>query len=273
MSGDDRATLVLFASNAEENVRATPDRARLKAAVDAARVGSGATRYGPALKLAQSILSRSPLPRREAILISDFQKSGWNGAEDVHFPEGTTLTPVSVASADVSNVAVPSVAFARAAFSGQERLTVTAGVTNRGSAAVTDLPVTLDIDGRTIQTEHVTIAPNASASVAFAPFTLADANVKGIVRAGSDALPQDNAFYFVLTPGRPVAVLVTDSRDQRGARSDPSLYLSKALAIGTTPPFQVDIVPPAQVTPAQLEKHAVVVLNDVAFPGPCPAAC
>ena len=106
--------------------------------------------------------SRMPLPRREAILISDFQKSGWNGAEDVHFPEGTTLTPVSVASADVSNVAVPSVAFARTPFSGQERLTVTAGVTNRGSRAVTDLPVTLDIDGRTVQTAHVTIAANAS---------------------------------------------------------------------------------------------------------------
>src|SRR5438552_11753815 len=128
LTGEDRATLVLFASNAEESVRATPDRVRLKAAVDAARVGSGATRFGPALKLAQSILSRSSFPRREAILISDYQKSGWAGAEDVHFPEGTVLTPVSVASADVSNIAVPSVSFARAAFSGQERLTVTAGV-------------------------------------------------------------------------------------------------------------------------------------------------
>ena len=77
LTGEDRATLVLFASNAEENVRATPDRVRLKAAIDAARVGSGATRYGPALKLAESILSRSALQRKEALLISDFQKTGW----------------------------------------------------------------------------------------------------------------------------------------------------------------------------------------------------
>src|SRR5262249_45599594 len=72
LGADDRGTLVLFAGNAEENVRATTDRVRLKAAVDAARVGSGATRYGPALKLAQSILSASPQKRREAILVSDF---------------------------------------------------------------------------------------------------------------------------------------------------------------------------------------------------------
>src|SRR5947207_7274215 len=68
---DDRATLVLFSRNAEENMRATSDRSRLEAAVNAAKVGSGATRYGPALKLGESILGRSSLKRREAVLISD----------------------------------------------------------------------------------------------------------------------------------------------------------------------------------------------------------
>src|SRR6478735_11780318 len=60
MGSGDRATLVLFAKNAEENMRATADRARLEAAIGAAKVTSGSTRYGPALKLAESILSRSP---------------------------------------------------------------------------------------------------------------------------------------------------------------------------------------------------------------------
>src|SRR3989442_9078060 len=36
LTGEDRATLVLFARNAQENVRATPARGRLKAAGDAA---------------------------------------------------------------------------------------------------------------------------------------------------------------------------------------------------------------------------------------------
>src|SRR6185295_1227040 len=67
MGADDRATLVLFAKNAEENMRATSDRGRLEGAVTSAKVGSGATRYGPALKLAESILSRSPLKRRETV--------------------------------------------------------------------------------------------------------------------------------------------------------------------------------------------------------------
>jgi hypothetical protein len=60
-------------------------------------------------------------------------------------------------------------------------------------------------------------------------------------------------------------VLVVVSKDPR-ARVDASFYLTKALAIGTTPAFHPDVVTPGQASPAQLEKHSVVVLNDVPFP-------
>src|SRR6478735_607150 len=109
----DKATLVLFSRNAEENIRATSDRGRLQAALRGASLTAAGTRFGPALKLAESILTRSTLQRREAVLISDFQKTGWTGSEDVHFPEGMTLTPVSVATETVGNLSVPSVSFAR----------------------------------------------------------------------------------------------------------------------------------------------------------------
>ena len=57
---------------------------------------AGATRYGPALKLAGSILGESALPRREAVLISDFQRGGWQGGEGVRLPDGAVLTPVAI---------------------------------------------------------------------------------------------------------------------------------------------------------------------------------
>src|SRR5947207_13571618 len=63
LSRDDRATLVLFSRNAEENMRATSDQPRLEAAINGARVTSGATRYGPAPKLPQSIRDQSPINR------------------------------------------------------------------------------------------------------------------------------------------------------------------------------------------------------------------
>jgi Aerotolerance regulator N-terminal/von Willebrand factor type A domain len=259
---EDRATLVLFGKNAEENMRATSDRTRLEGAINAAKVTSGATRYGPALKLADSILSRSPIKRREAVLISDFQRTGWTGSEEVRFPEGMTVSTVSVASPDTANLAVPSVAFARASFSGQERVTVTAGLSNKGDAPLKDVPVTLTIDGHEIQTERATVAAHASGSVSFTQFTLSGPNVRGSVKAGSDPLPADNAFHFVLAPSEPVSLVIVDGSD-RGASS---LFLSKALTIGTTPSFQVDVTSTSRVTPAAFDKRAVVILNDTMFP-------
>ena len=118
-------------------------------------------------KLAQSILGQSSLKRREAVLISDFQKIGWGSAEDAHFPEGTTLTTASVAS-ETANVAVPSVTFARTAFAGQERVAVTAGISNKGDQPAAGIPAVLSVDGHEIETKPVTIAPHASTPVTFA---------------------------------------------------------------------------------------------------------
>ena len=67
------------------------------------------------------------------------------------------------------------------------------------------------MDGQQIETQTVNVAPNASASVSFPPVTLAEAGVHGVVRAGTDALPADNAFHFVLSPSQAVSVLVVDS--------------------------------------------------------------
>jgi hypothetical protein len=262
LSRDDKATLVLFSRNAEENMRATSDRPRLDAAINAAKVGSGATRYGPALKLAESILSRSPVKRREAVLISDFQKTGWSGSEDAKFPEGMTLTAKSVASENIRNISVPSVSFGRASFSGQERVTVTVGISNKGDEALKDIPVVLTVDGHDIETTRAAVAAHASSSVTFAPFTLVGSNVRGSIHAGSDPLPADNAFHFVLSPSEPVSIAIVDALD----RSDASLFLAKALSIGSTPTFQIDVTSASRVSPQTFDKRSVVVLNDTPYP-------
>jgi len=255
----DKATLVLFSRNAEESMRATSDRARLNVAIDNAKVDADSTRYGPALKLAESILLRSNARRRETILISDFQRAGWTGSEDVHFPEGYVVTPVSVATPDAENVAVPSVTFSRQAFANTERVTVTAGIANRGAVPQADVPVSLDVEGLPIQTQHVKIGANAAASITFTQFTLDKPIVKGTVRAGTDKLPADNTFHFTVAPAAPVSILVVEGGDS-------SLYLTKALGISTSPIFQTDLIPVVRVSPSNFEKRAVVILNDSAFP-------
>jgi hypothetical protein len=256
---EDQATLILFGTGTEEAVRATSDRGRLQAAIDAATVSSEATRYAPALRWAQSHLTRSALPRKEVVFISDFQKTGWERQEEITMPEGTVITPVSVATLETSGLAVASVSLQRTSFSNEERVTITAGLTNRGAAPFNNVPVTLEVDGRPVETKPLSIGPNASGSVTFAQITASQPNMRATIRAGSDALPKDNQFHFVISPSRPVSVLII----QRDASPASDLYLQTALSISKTPPFRVDFVPVSRVTPANFERRSVVVLRDV----------
>ena len=257
----DRGSVVLFSSGAEIALRSTAagEQARLTAAVAAAKPTDGATRYAPALKVAGSILAESPLPRREVILISDFQRGGWRGEEGARLPEGSQVTPVLIGGGtDAPNVSVTAVSLARSAFSNQERVAVTAVVVNRGMRSLTNGQLVLEIGGRPIQTERLDVEASSSASVTFAPVSLS-ANMRGTVRAGADALAADNAFNFVISPAQPVRVVVVD----RGGTGSATLYLTRALAIGDAPRFETTVRQPDAVSDDDLRRASLVILNDI----------
>ena len=255
----DRASVVFFASGPEVALRSTPDRSRLNAAVSSGKPGSGATRYGPALKLAGSLASESSLPNREVILISDFQRVGWQGAEGVRLPDGVKFTAKSIAAGETSNLSVTPVSLQRATFSEQDRVTVTGGVTNHSNAAASNIELTLEVDGRAVQTEHLSVEPNSSASVTFAPFTPAAKNTRGTVRIGADKLPLDNAFNFTVSPKEPLRIIIAE---RPGAPRDASLYLSRALALGESPPFDISTKSIDAISTDDLQRASVVILND-----------
>lgn len=261
LTRSDHATLILFGTSAQAEVRATADLSRVLAAIDSARLSAEATRYAPGLKLAQRVLLDSTLPSREVIMISDFQRNGWVRDENLRLPEGTVFTPVAITDPQTTNLTVSTVLPQRTLFSGQERVTVTANVINRGASAVNNVQVHLELDGRTIETQTITVQPTAPASVSFQPFTLARPFTRGSVRIGDDKLKQDNAFHFVVSPAQRLPVLILEP--PRASR-ETSLYLQKALAIGTTPAFQVDLRQGESIASTDLDRHRVVILNDTA---------
>lgn len=265
LAAGDRATVILFDGGAGSGPRSTTDRASLRSQVANAEVGSGVTRYGPALKLAEGIFEASDLPRLEAVLISDFQRAGVESAVGVRFPPGTTLTPVPVGGGepDEANVSVAGVLFEREYFSGRERVRVSARLTNRGAAAVGGLGVTLEMEGRAVETLTADLPPAGSATVDFAPVTLGGAQTFGAVRIAPDALPADDVFHFAVSPGQVVTVLVVGSA---AAPDDANLFLTRALGIGSEPAFDVRATTLESFTAADLADRQVVVLNDTRPP-------
>ncbi|HXH25373.1 MAG TPA: BatA domain-containing protein [Vicinamibacterales bacterium] len=262
LGASDRASIVLFSSGAEIALRSAAESERLAAAVAEARPSASSTRYAPALKVAGSILAESPLPRREVVLISDFQRGGWRGEEGARLPDGAVLTPVPIQTpADRPNVSVTAVSLARSTFANQERVTVTAGVTNRSERPVSGSTITLEVSGLPIATRPLDLEPGASGSVVFDPFTVSGRNMRATVRLADDALAADNTFNFVVSPSEALRVTMVD----RGAGAS-GLYLSRALAVSDAPRVDLTTRQPDAVSDDDLRRSAVVILNDVPVP-------
>ena len=259
LTASDRGSVVLFGSGADIQLRSTSERSRLKATVDSATPSPSSTRFSPALKVAGSILTESTLPRREVVIISDFQRGGWRGEEGAKLPEGTTLTPVQIQSpANRGNLSVTGVTFTRGSFSGQQRLVVTAGVSNRTDQAVTGSTLTLEVGGLSIATKPVVAEPGSSATVVFDAFTVSGRNTRATVRLSDDALAADNTFNFVVSPVEPVHITVVD----RGSAAS-ALYLTRVLSIGESPKFEAVFRQGDALSDDDLRRSAVIVLNDV----------
>ncbi len=275
----DRVSVVLFADSAEVALRSTPDRSRAVAEINAASPGPGATKYGPALKLAGSLLAESLLPRKEVIVVSDFQRSGWQPDDTLRLPGGTVITTAVVEGATGPSLALTPASLLRTRDAGQpERVTVTAGVLNRTAAEATAVPVQLEMDGRIVQTLSVNVAGNASATVTFAPVSIASTITRATVRLGGDApkgvavqsgiapaasaidaLARDNVFNFTITPSAPVPVTVVT----QGNRDDANLYVSRALAIGEAPRFDTSLQSAEALAGDAVNRARLLILNDV----------
>ena len=239
LGASDRASLVLLGQGAATVVRSSSDHQRLIAALDTAGVSAYGTRFGPGLKLAQTILEESDFANLEVAIISDFQRAGWSGDEGVRFPRGTVVNTHEISDEETPNATVAS-------------------VTRRGGDEPVDVPVVLEIDGQEVQSRSVRLDPTGSATVAFDAFTLAESYTRGTVRLGPDELPQDNVLHFVLSPGSALRTVVLEGT---GARSEASLYMQRALEISEEAAFQVDVRRSTNVGTADLDATVVVIFQ------------
>ena len=251
----DRATVVLFAETAEVTG---------ETAIERAQPTAGGTRYGSALQLAGRILSESEQPEREVVLITDFQRSGWDRVSDVRLPGGTIVTAVDLSEDETHNISLPFVSLRQEVLSGREWVSVTTRVVNGGERQVVGLRVALVLNGQELQSRTVTVDPLGSTAVTFSPVLLPEGVSRGAVTAGTDALPQDNTVVFVLSPSNSLSALILESSD---ARENQSLFLRRALEIGDRPSFRVDVRPLREFRLSDLDGRSVLVLNDAPLPG------
>ena len=268
MGAADRATLVLFDHEAVATAGPTGDVAVMRTALREARPGVGGTRYAPALGVAQQLMERSERPRREVVLISDFQRAGWDGLELPRLAAPATLATVNVGDSSTVNTLLTGVDVTRDARDGIDRAVVVARVARQGSREVPNTRVTLEINGREVEAKEVTLPGSGATSVTFAPVAVPDATTRGIVRvsgpAADDRLPIDDVFHFIVGRAQVVSVLLLESADVSGSRT---MFLPRALGIGDRPAFRLVQRRTDRATVADVDAAQVVILQGVAMPG------
>lgn len=263
MGSDDRGAVVYFDATASAAGDLTSDRSALLAAIDSVRPTAGVTRYDAAFRLAGRILGDTARPRREVVLISDYQRSGWAGRELPPLPTGATLTRVDVGDSVTANVAVTRVEVRHLAGAAPQRVIVAARLANRSAEAVADRAVALEVDGRRMQSKLVELPANGAATVEFDALPIPEGVSRGTVRAGADSLERDNVLNFTLTRARALLVVLVESP---GAGSNAGLFVTRALSIGNRPSFRVKGVPSGQFSAASLRGAALVILDGVPVP-------
>jgi hypothetical protein len=259
---EDRASLVLFSNEVQVAVPSTIERSRILQVVDTLEPAPRGTRYAPALQAAAGILDDSPLGRGRALLVGDMQRSGWRGDEGIRFPHGAELEPVVVGAGPAPNRTVTGVEVDRTVAGGAERVTLTARVVNHGDDPVEELPVVLEVEGREVSSTRVSLPARGAASVALPPFTLAERWTRVTVRLAPDALPGDDAYHLVLSPGEGIPVLILDG----SPGGEGALYLRRALEIADDPPFRVQVKAASGFQAGDLPGRRVIVFVDAMPP-------
>ena len=263
----DRATLVLFDDEAVATAGPTGDVAVVRTAIRNARPGAGSTRYAPALAVAQQLMDRAERPRREVVLISDFQRAGWDGQELPRLAAPAMLTTVDIGDSATANTLVTGVDVSRDARDGVDRAIVAARVARQGERAVPGARATLEINGREVEAKQISLPASGAASVTFAPVPVPDETTRGTVRvsgpASDDRLPVDDVFHFVIARAQVVSVLLIESP---GASATRTMFLPRALGIGDRPSFRVVQRRSDNVTAADVDAARVVILHGAGMP-------
>jgi hypothetical protein len=259
---DDRATLVLFDDGAVTASTRTADRAVLHDLIARARPSAARTRFAPALHLARDLLEASDRPLRELVLITDFQRSGWEADPDLRLPDGTVLTPVDVGDDQADNIAVAGVRLQRDA-GATPRLAVAARVVNASDRAATSLDVRLELDGNEVARRSIDVAAREPATVTFPAVPTPSHPVRGVVHVVTPGPDVDDRFNFTASPPAPVPLLLLHHPATSQAEL---LYLSQALRLGSEPGFALTTKPVNRFSAADLDGQAAVILFDVAYP-------
>ncbi len=260
MRAGDRMAMIAFNETAVMLGPPSSDKNTLKAAVDTLEPSFAGTRYYEAFTLADRVFTQMGSAQRQLAIVSDFQRNGWNRSSRESVIGSDVKTEfVNLTVANPTNIGIDSVSVDQMSFSRTYTGRVIARIHNHRKDQPIDVPVSVSINEKEAARKNVTVAANSTTLAEFTGFDLPIGFSRGRVRIeAEDPLKLDNDFLFALDRREKLSVLVVDA-----GRARQSFFLRQAYTSSADLPYAVTVIPVQSVTPEEVARHEVVVINDV----------
>jgi hypothetical protein len=260
LGGSDRMAIVGFNDSATVLVQPTPDKGKLRAAVDALEPSFAGTRYFEAFALADRLLGEFGRQEQNLVMISDFQRTGWNrSSRESLIGHNVKADMVFVGVDDSANVGIDNVSVDATSFVRTYSGRIVARIHNYRRDKDVTVPVALFLNDKEEARKSVLVPASGSALAEFGGFDLALGFAKGKIKImADDPLPQDNEFLFGIQRREKLNVLILDS-----GRPRQSFHLKAAFTAAPDLPFNVKVGNASAVTPEELAAQDIVIFNDV----------
>ncbi|HTX36328.1 MAG TPA: BatA domain-containing protein [Bryobacteraceae bacterium] len=254
----ERAEVLAFGQRVQAMGEVTDDHTSLNAAVAAIQLSDAKSSFAELTRAVRSIANSLHLPLHLHVY-SDMQQSGLPANfNDLRLNADVRLDPHPLETKEVPNFAVENVVAPRRVYeNGKTRVLATVASYGAPKAMRT---VSLELNGRTVDSKQVEVPENGRASVEFLSLDVPYGRNKGDVKIDSaDSLAADDIFYFSVERADPRQALFV-----REAGNDAALgYFKTALAASGQAAFEVDPATTEQTANLNPSKYAFVVLADV----------
>jgi len=261
LGSNDLMAIVGFNESATVLTNPTPDKAKLRAAVDGLEPSFSGTRFFEAFSVANRLLSEYAGQERHLVMISDFQRTGWNrSSRESVIPRDVKSEMVSVAVDKSNNVGIDNVSVDATSFVRTYGGRIVARIHNYNPDKEVSAPVVLTINDKEQSRKTVVVPAGGTALAEFAGgFDLDLGYAKGKVRVMfDDPLPLDNEFLFGIERREKLNVLILDA-----GRPKQSFHLKTAFSATPDLPFSVKVGNASNVTVEELGTPDIVIFNDV----------
>jgi hypothetical protein len=216
------------------------------------------------LRLADQLLETAQFDNRAVYLISDFQDTGMQDADESwKLAPGIALTTIDVGEAESVNLALTDVRSPEQLLEDAAEQQILARVRSTGTVYQDAGEVSLSINGQMVDRVQVDLGERSEEVVTFSSLFEAEGTYTGEVRVSGDGYSDDNAFYFTVDVLPKIRVLVVNGEASENWFDDEGHWFGLAVGGTDASPFDLQSVESSQLSAAALRQSDVAVLLNV----------